>query len=85
MFLRRIFRSMMGLSKSMPTAKSPPDFRGIPTAACPSCGCEWFSVFVSFDHDTYEIDAWSLDGECLSCETLVTVVCPVDAEERELS
>lgn len=88
MSLGRIFRSMMGLSKLSGTetkANDPPDFRGIPTAACPSCGCEWFKVLVTFDHDTYEIDAWALDGECLSCGTLLTVVCPVDAEERELS
>jgi hypothetical protein len=40
---------------------------------------------VMFDHDTYEIDAWGLDGECFSCGALLTVVCPVDAVERELS
>jgi len=85
MHLGRIFRSMMGLSKLMPTESSPPNFRGIPTAACPNCGSDWLKVVVVFDKDTYEMDAWGLDGECFSCGTLLTVVCPVDAVERELS
>ena len=84
MFLRRIFQSMMGLSKSRSTDE-PLNFRGIPTAACPNCGGEWFNVAVTFDRDTYDIDAWGLDAECFGCGTLVTVVCPVDAVERELS
>ena len=86
--LSRIFASMMALLRS-PTieviridAEPVLDFRGIPTAACPVCGGEWFNVPVSFDKDTYEINAWGLDAECYSCGALVTVVCPVDAEER---
>jgi hypothetical protein len=93
MLLGHIFGSIMALLRS-PTTRivielddlepEPLNFQGVPTAACPVCGGEWFNVPVSFDKETYEIDAWGLDAECYSCGTLVTVVCPVDAEERDL-
>lgn len=83
MSLSHIFQSMMGLSKSISTDE-PLNFRGIPTAACLNCGSNWFNIPVSFDLETYEIDAWGLDAECFDCGTLVTAVCPVDAVERDL-
>lgn len=58
------------------------DARGIPTAVCPACGDGWFMVPVSFDEETYEVDAWALEGTCIGCGTEVTVCCPVDIEER---
>lgn len=85
--LSRIFESMMALLRSPTTQvaiKAQADFRGIPTAACPVCGGDWFNVPVIFDKETYEIDAYGLDAECYSCGTLVTVVCPVDARDRDL-
>jgi hypothetical protein len=84
MSLSHIFQSMMGLSKSKSTDKEPLNFRGIPTAACPNCGGSWFNIPVSFDPETYDIDAWGLEAECFGCGTLITAVCPVDAVERDL-
>jgi len=89
MWLSRIFRSTTISSKSTSTDDieivayvEPYDFQGVPTAACPACGSEWFNVPVKFDKETYDIETWGLEGSCYNCETLVTVVCPVDAEER---
>lgn len=55
------------------------DARGIPTASCPNCGESWFQVSAMFDPETYDISAWSLEGECYSCGTMLTVCCPVDS------
>lgn len=82
MFLGRIFRFMMGLSKSSDTTGQL-SFRGIPTAACPNCGGEWFKVPMTFDHETYDVAAWGMDCECFSCGSLLTAPCPADIEERE--
>lgn len=83
MSLGRIFRSMMGFSPLSVTTE-PPNFRGIPTAACPNCGGEWFKVPMTFDLETYDVAAWGMDGECYGCGALLTVCCPADAREREL-
>lgn len=56
------------------------DARGIPTAACPNCGERWMHVALMFDEETYEISAWQLEGECVSCGTILTVCCPVDKD-----
>ena len=52
--------------------------RGIPTAACPSCGWTFFRVAVHFDPDTYEIAFYALDAECDDCGALVTAPTPID-------
>lgn len=56
------------------------DARGIPTAACPTCGEGWFTVPVVFDEETYEVAAWALEGMCISCGTVLTVCCPADKD-----
>lgn len=83
MFLGRIFRSMMGLSRSNDMTGQL-SFRGIPTAACPNCGSSWFNVPMTFDPETYDVAAWGMDGECFGCGALLTVCCPADARERDL-
>lgn len=60
------------------------DARGIPTAACPNCGERWMHVALLFDEETYEIAAWQLEGECVSCGTLMTACCPVDKDAERL-
>jgi hypothetical protein len=55
-----------------------PDWRGIPTAACPTCGGVWFNVPVIFDPETYEPAGWGTEATCFSCDTLVTAPCPLD-------
>jgi hypothetical protein len=57
------------------------DASGIPTPVCPLCGSEWLMVPVLFDHETYDVASWGLEGECYSCHTKVTVCCPVDKED----
>jgi hypothetical protein len=55
------------------------DLRGIPTALCPSCGCDLINVTVRFDPDTYEICLYLLDNaSCGSCGSLLTAPTPVD-------
>lgn len=58
------------------------DLQGIPTAACPSCGDRWLKVPMMFDEDTYDVAAWSTEGECYSCGSLITVCTPVDSTEE---
>lgn len=61
------------------------DWRGIPTAACPVCGCDWLRVAVHFDSATYEIAGWGInDAECWACGTLVTAPCPPDLPKEWL-
>lgn len=57
------------------------DARGIPTASCPICGEQWLKVPMIFDDETYDVAAWGLEGECMSCGTLVTICCPTDSVE----
>lgn len=52
------------------------DARGVPTHACPLCGHTFFKIVAHFGD--YEIDFYTLDGECDDCGALVTVPCPVD-------
>lgn len=52
------------------------DIRGIPTHACPNCGCVVFNIRAIFDE--YDIALWFTDGECSDCGALLTVPTPVD-------
>lgn len=62
--------------------EDPPDFRGIPTAACPVCGHGWFQMAVSFD-ENYEVKAYMLDAQCDTCGALLTAPTPIDLIEAE--
>jgi hypothetical protein len=71
-----------GTPSSAPVA--PVELKGIPTAACPLCGCTWFITGVSLDAETYEISSWMLAGaSCHDCGTLVTLACPPDHPDFE--
>lgn len=59
------------------TEPDPPNFRGIPTSACPVCGNNWFQMAVAFD-DEYTIEAYVLEAECDTCGALVTAPTPQD-------
>mgnify|MGYP006274460521 FL=1 len=52
------------------------DARGVPTHACPNCGCKIFRVQAVFED--FEIAMWFTDGVCVECGTKVTVPTPVD-------
>jgi len=54
------------------------DSRGIPSAACPTCGSNLFVIVATFDPETYELDTYLLDGSCLHCGTLLTIPTPDD-------
>jgi hypothetical protein len=61
------------------TLPPPMNLVGIPTAACPVCGCTWLMTAVCLDPDSYEISSWRLQGaHCHDCGTLVTLACPPD-------
>lgn len=57
---------------------SVPDYRGMPTHACP-CGEQIFIVKCMFTD--YEISLYALDAECSGCGALLTVPCLVDKEQ----
>ena len=62
------------------------DWRGIPTAACPECGCYWLRISAVFDPNTYEIEVWGLDdAECYACGAKLTAPCPTDHPDNEQS
>lgn len=55
------------------------DLGGIPTSACPMCGCTWLVTAVNLDPDSYEIVSYMLQGvRCFDCGTLITLACPPD-------
>lgn len=57
------------------------DFTSIPSATCTRCGGEWIFIPVHFDLDTYEIDAYGLEGcFCWTCNANVTPPTPIDSE-----
>lgn len=56
------------------------DYTNIPSASCTKCGCEWLMIPTHFDIETYEIDAYGLDGAfCWSCKTNVIPPTPIDS------
>ena len=56
------------------------DAQGLPTAECPNCASALFKTAMSFDPDSYEVAMYFLEGECVSCGTLVTLPTPLDRE-----
>lgn len=54
------------------------DLQGLPTAACPACGCTWLMVPMTFDPETYDVAAWGTEGSCFGCGSRLTVCTPVD-------
>ena len=55
------------------------DIRGIPMRQC-VCGCEIFLGLIAFDENN-EIAFYFLDGECVSCVSLVPPPPPLDNKE----
>jgi uncharacterized OB-fold protein len=57
------------------------DFTGIPSAICTRCSGEWIMTPTHFDTETYEIDAYGLQGAyCWSCGYPVTPPTPIEME-----
>jgi hypothetical protein len=57
------------------------DFTGIPSAVCTRCGGEWIMMPVHFDTETYEIDAYGLEGAyCWACHYRITPPTPIEME-----
>lgn len=54
------------------------DYRGIPTAICPSCNGDIFNIKAKFDPVDYEIGLYFLDGSCVKCGALITAPTPMD-------
>lgn len=52
------------------------DARGLPTHACPECGCMLFNIRAMFENS--DIAMWFTDGTCCDCGTQLTVPTPVD-------
>lgn len=60
------------------------DFTSIPSATCTKCGCNWLLVPVHFDIETYEIDAYGLEGaKCWSCDSNIVPPIPIDSRMDE--
>lgn len=59
--------------------KTNDDFTAIPSATCTKCGGEWLMIPVHFSLETYEIDAYGLEGcYCWKCKEPVTPPTPID-------
>ena len=54
------------------------DYTGIPESACPECGDNKFSTWITIDPDDYEIQMYGTDGLCMECGTLYTIATPPD-------
>ncbi len=50
------------------------DARGIPTPICPECNGDEFNVIVKFNKNSYTIENYSIEGQCIKCKTQIT--CP---------
>jgi hypothetical protein len=55
------------------------DARGIPTHACPQCGCTEFLIRATFQD--CEIAGYYVNGTCFECGSNVTVPTPLDRAE----
>ena len=63
---------MARLRKSR-AVKYTPDYRGVPTHACP-CGEKTFEILAVFDD--YEIALYTTDATCHACGSLITAPTP---------
>ena len=62
-----------------PTAGAEADYRSLgPIRVCP-CGSEWWNLKVKFDDD-FEIGMYGTDARCVLCDSIATVVTPLDRE-----
>ena len=59
------------------------NLEGIPTALCPMCGCNWFTIQVVLDPETYEIAAYGTEAECYGCKVKLTLGTPADLKNDE--
>ena len=70
-------QSRLSISRLWRKPKAKPDYRGVPTHACP---CGEMTFFIRAVFEDYAIALYGLDGECVSCGALVTVPCEVDRD-----
>lgn len=56
------------------------DARGIPTRACPECGCNVLVIHATFDEE-YEVAGYFTDAWCAACNTRLTAPTPLDRVE----
>ncbi len=61
---------------------SPLDARGIPTHECPQCGSNMFRVVVIFED--YQVAMYETTGQCVLCDSLVTVPTEIDRPQELL-
>jgi hypothetical protein len=59
------------------------DARGIPTAICPECGNDEFSITVKFNKVLYFIENYSLEGQCIKCRTQISCPIPINNIKEE--
>ena len=58
------------------------DARGVPTRACPSCGCEQFYAVIWLD-EAYVVAGYITDGVCAACGDMVTIATEIDHPDYE--
>ena len=59
------------------TSNTGADLRDLgPIRVCP-CGSEWWNVKCKFDED-FEIGMYFTDARCTVCDSIATVVTPID-------
>jgi hypothetical protein len=62
------------------TSGAEADYRSLgPIRVCP-CGSEWWNVQCKFDTD-FEIGMYGTTARCVLCDSLATVVTPIDREQ----
>ena len=57
------------------------DARGIPTAECPYCESNIFTIKAIFDEE-YNIAMYLLDAECAICHTKLTAPTPLNLPQE---
>ena len=65
----------MGRLRKQPAVKHTPNYRGVPTHACP-CGEMTFEILAVFED--YEIALYTTEAKCHGCGALVTAPTPLD-------
>jgi hypothetical protein len=67
------------LGNIRPTQGKEADYRELgPVRVCP-CGSEWWNVQAMFDDD-FEIGIYGTTARCVLCDSLATVVTPIDKD-----
>jgi hypothetical protein len=67
------------LGNIKPTPGAEADYRSLGAIRVCPCGSEWWNLQVKFDDD-YEIGMYGTNARCVLCDSIATIVTPIDKD-----